>query len=460
MTAATTTLVLDYQQGTLALRGLCCVPAGCPAGGKHDPRDGALRFEACAYADVVRWLRAAGTGYEDRARLYNTLALELKVWREPFPHQREAFEAWARAQRRGLVVLPTGAGKSHVAILAIHRVQRSTLVVVPTLDLVSQWYGLLASAFGADVGIVGGGYHEIRDLCVTTYDSVFLHAERLGNRFGFVIFDECHHLPGASYAIAPRACIAPFRLGLTATLERPDGRHALLEQLIGPVVYRREIKELSGEYLADYDVITLRVELGAEERNEYERERETYVSFLRSHGIIMSQPDGWSRFVIESSRSADGRRAFRAWRRQKELALAASAKTELLGRLLHTHRSQRVIVFTQDNATAYSIARQFLIPIITHHSRAKERTAVLAGLRDGTYGAVVTSKVLNEGVDVPEANVAVVLSGSASVREHVQRLGRILRRAEGKRAVLYEIVSSSTAEEYVSARRREHGAYR
>ena len=225
-------------------------------------------------------------------------------------------------------------------------------------------------------------------------------------------------------------------------------------------MYRREIQELSGSYLADYDVITLRVELAQSEREEYERERETYLAFVRSHRIAMSEPNGWSRFVIESSRSPDGRRAFKAYRRQKELALAACAKMDLLDHLLHTHRAQRMIVFTQDNATAYGIARRFLIPIITHHTRAKERSAVLAGLRDGTYTAVVTSKVLNEGVDVPEANVAVVLSGSASVREHVQRLGRILRRGEGKRAILYELISASTAEEGVSMRRRDHGAYR
>jgi superfamily II DNA or RNA helicase len=357
-------------------------------------------------------------------------------------------------------VLPTGSGKSYVAALAIHRTQRSTLVVAPTIDLVSQWYGVLTSTFGTEVGIVGGGYNEVRELCVTTYDSAFLHAERLGSRFGLLIYDECHHLPGESYAWSARASIAPFRLGLTATPERTDGRDALLGRLIGPIVYRREIAELSGRYLAEYEVVSLRVELTAEERQQYDEARKEYVDFVRSHGIDMRDPMGWSRFVIESSRSPEGRRAFRAWRRHKDLALAASAKMSLLERLLHQHAAERVIVFTQDNATAYQIARRFLVPIITHHTRAKERSEILAKLREGFYGAVVTSKVLNEGVDVPEANVAIVLSGSASVREHVQRLGRVLRRAQGKRAVLYEVVSAATSEEGVSRRRREHGAYR
>ena len=174
----------------------------------------------------------------------------------------------------------------------------------------------------------------------------------------------------------------------------------------------------------------------------------------------MGSSAGWRDFVIESTRSQEGRQAFAAYRRQKDLALGAAGKIRVLDGLMHQHRRERMLIFTQDNATAYAIARRFLVPVITHHTKPKERAAILAGLREGVFGAVVTSKVLNEGVDVPEANVAVILSGSGSVREHVQRLGRILRRAEGKQAVLYEVISASTAEEWVSQRRREHDAYR
>ena len=107
----------------------------------------------------------------------------------------------------------------------------------------------------------------------------------------------------------------------------------------------------------------------------------------------------------------------------------------------------------------YSISRRFLVPAITHQTKVKERSEILKALNAGELNVVVTSKVLNEGVNVPEANVAVVLSGSGSVREHVQRLGRILRKRKGKRAVLYELVSAGTSEERTSAKRREHRAY-
>lgn len=150
----------------------------------------------------------------------------------------------------------------------------------------------------------------------------------------------------------------------------------------------------------------------------------------------------------------------RAYRRQRELAFAARRKLAYVEHLLDRHRDDRALLFTQDNATAYRIARSFLIPVITHQTKVTERSDILASFAAGKYGAVVTSKVLNEGVDVQEANVAVVLSGSGSVREHVQRLGRILRKRDGKRAVLYELVTARTAETGTSERRREHDAYR
>ena len=452
--------VIEYEQGTVAVRNIPPDSPPPPTGGLEDPRDGSLRYQAFAYPELLRWVVRAKIPYEDRARAYEELDLQRQICNEPFPYQKEAIDAWLKNRRAGIVILPTGAGKSYLAVLAIENAKRSTLVVVPTLDLVSQWYDVIKRAFDIDVGVVGGGEYTLRGVTVTTYDSALLYAERFGPRFGLVVYDECHHLPGESYLFTARASIAPFRLGLTATLERTDGRHALLDDLVGPIVYRREIPELSGQYLADYETITLRVELDEVEREQYDIERAIYTSFVRSRGISFDSPDGWRMFVIESSRSQEGRRAFRAYRRQNELALGASGKLRALHGLMHQHRTERMLVFTQDNATAYAISRKFLVPVITHHTKQSERSAILAGLRKGTYGVVVTSKVLNEGVDVPEANVAVVLSGSGSVREHVQRLGRILRRAEGKQATMYEIISACTAEEQISQRRREHGAYR
>jgi superfamily II DNA or RNA helicase len=382
------------------------------------------------------------------------------VHREPRPYQVEAIDAWLKARSRGVVVLPTGAGKTHVAEIAIDKKRRATLVVTPTLDLVRQWYDTLRLTFARRIGIVGGGEHDVQPITVTTYDSAHIHMDHLGARFGLVVFDECHHLPGAAYSMAAQFALAPFRLGLTATPERTDGRESELNSLLGPEVYRKDVTELAGDFLAEYETVRLSVELSPDEREAYELARGVYRAFVVSQGIRLGSPSGFADFLRRASRSREGLEAMAAFRRQRELFLAAPAKLEVVEQLLHTHRRDRTILFTQDNNTAYQVSRRFLVPIITHQTKVRERSEILASFAAGKYGAVVTSKVLNEGVDVPDANVAIVISGSGTVREHVQRLGRILRKREGKSAILYELVSANTGETYTSERRRDHIAYR
>jgi superfamily II DNA or RNA helicase len=380
--------------------------------------------------------------------------------RQPYPHQSEAIAAWRRAQSRGVVVLPTGAGKTFVAELAIQEIQRSAVILVPTIDLMGQWYDLLSSSFGGEIGLLGGGSHDIRDITVSTYDSAYLHLDRYGDRFGLAIFDECHHLPSPSYAHAAEALIAPFRLGLTATPDRPDGRHELLDDLIGPRAYAKQITDLAGDLLADYEVVTVPVDLSDDELERYVENRRTYRDFVASKQISMGDPKGWGRFIMLSSRSEEGRRAFRAYREQRRIALFPKAKLDLVEDLLWQHRGDLSLVFTEDNESAYALSRLFLLPAVTHQTPPKERKEILDRYRAGQYRTIVTSKVLNEGVDLPAARVGIIVAGSGSTREHVQRLGRILRRAEGKRALLYELITEGTLETFVSERRREHDAYR
>ena len=254
--------------------------------------------------------------------------------------------------------------------------------------------------------------------------------------------------------------MAPFRLGLTATPERTDGGESRYDALVGPLVHRAEIVEMSGQWLADYDTDRIVVEMDEDERADYELCREHYRGFVRAAGIRLGEPGGFARFLRLAGTSVEGREALAAYRRQRRLALSSRAKLRLLGALLDRHKDDPTIVFTDDNATAHGIALAFLLPVITHQTKVRERSSILGGLRAGRFGAVVTSRVLNEGVDVPEASVAIVVSGSGTVREHVQRLGRVLRKAEGKRAKLYELVSAETSETFTSDRRRDHVAYR
>src|SRR5262245_21083727 len=234
-----TAIRLAFDGGTLVLAGATPELLETLPGVQFDPRSGAHRAEARCYRDLVEYLRRHQVPYEDQARAYQPTPWPLRTSRDPFPHQTEALEAWWQQGRRGVVVLPTGTGKTHLAILAIHRTERPALVVTPTLDLLNQWYNELTAAFGVPVGLLGGGYYDLQPLTATTYDSAYIHLERWGNKFGLIVFDECHHLPGPTYLWSAVGSIAPFRLGLTATPERADGQEVLLPELIGPIVYRR-----------------------------------------------------------------------------------------------------------------------------------------------------------------------------------------------------------------------------
>ncbi len=449
---------LRFDEGTIIAEGLS-EEAADGRWWSFDERIDAWRCPAFRYRRVLGSLLKQGWRVEDTARDYEAHPVEIEHRFRPFEHQLEGLDAWIAGENRGVVVLPTGSGKSYLATLAIEEVERTTLVVVPTIDLMTQWVGNLEEAFGAPIGMLGGGYHEVEAITVSTYDSAAIHMHRIGDRFGLVIFDEVHHLPGEIYRQGARQSIAPFRLGLTATPERADGGHADLDDLVGPIVYRKTIKELSGDILADYEVRTLEVTMNAEDRQIYDRERGIYRGFVESNNIRLGGLHGWRRFLAATSRSDEGRRALKAYHAQKRMALVHDEKLALLYELLDRHREERILIFTNDNASVYAISQEALCPAITHETRVKERREILRKFREGELRILVTSKVLNEGVDIPEASMAIVLAGSGSVREHVQRLGRILRRSEGKKAVLYELVTVDSVESHVSRRRREHDAY-
>ena len=449
-----------FEGGSLLVEGIEGHPDWLPDFLQPDPRrEGYWVCPGIAYRALIERLITEKIKYQDKARDYSRTVWTLETGRSSYPHQTEGLEAWWAAGGRGVVVLPTGTGKTHVAELAIHRAQRPSLVVTPTIDLMQQWARDLASHFQTEVGMLGGGSYDIKPITITTYDSAYMNVEKLGNRFGLLVFDECHHLPGQTYSLSALGSIAPYRLGLTATPERSDNAHEQLDHLIGPIMYRREITQLKGEFLAQYEVQTLYVQLGDDERFAYETNREMYRSFLLENRIDLRHNGAWGQFLATAARSPRGRMAFKAFRDHRTIALAAPAKLRVLEGILDRHVGDRVIIFTHDNATVYRISRDFFVPVITHATKAKERKTVLERFSSGEYTIVATSRVLNEGVDVPEANVAVVLSGTATVREHVQRLGRILRKKGNKQAILYEIITLGTMEETASSRRRQHSAY-
>ena len=450
--------VLYFELGTVVLQGGDVYTRQIPCL-KWDERTRQWRAPALHYRDIILFFHNNGLPLSDKARGYAKIDAQLKNAITPREHQQKALDAWIKDSKTGVVSLPTGAGKTILAVLAVEKTQRPALIVVPTIDLLLQWQNVLRDHFSLAIGGLGGGMHDIKEITVSTYDSATLFIESIGNKFGLLIFDECHHLPAPQYQKIALASIAPFRLGLSATVERSDGKEELIYQLVGDMVYEGYIHQMEKDVLAPYDVVSIQVPLTDNELKEYKDARQIYVSFLRKNSIAIGSPSGWQEFVYKSVKSPDGQDAMAAYQKQKKLAQGAEGKIGEIWNLLRQHAHDRVIIFTNDNDLAYRIGCEFVLPVLTHKTKTKERKRFLEAFREGGIGILVTSKVLNEGVDVPEANVGIVVSGSGAVREHVQRLGRILRHRPNKRAVLYEIISKDTGEYFVNQRRRQHYAY-
>jgi superfamily II DNA or RNA helicase len=425
-----------------------------------DSRTNEYRCSAMHYKNAIMALFKNNIPYTDNAKSFNQQNFKLKstpkIARD---YQKEAIEEWLKYNSRACIILPTGAGKSFVAMMAIEKIKRDTLILVPTLNLMMQWVEIIESFFNTPVGKIGGGDKDIQAITVCTYDSAHLMMEYIGNRFGFLICDECHHLPGAQYQYAAIMSIAPFRLGLTATPERSDGGENNLNQLIGPICYEKDIKELSGKYLSEYNTKIIEVPLTEEEELKYKEHRNTYTQFVKDNHLNFSEGDDWSDFLTLCFKSEEGKKAYKSHKKTKEILKSSLNKMHKLYELIVKHKESRIIIFTEDNKTAYRIGELFMLPVITHQTKTLERSEFLDQFKKGVYPILVSSKVLNEGVDVPEASVGIVISGSGSKREHVQRLGRILRKSDNKSAMLYELVSKNTSEKWQSKRRRDHIAY-
>ena len=277
-------LALSFDRGTLLLRGAGpqeMISADPARLWEWDSRVTAYRCDAIHYAAVRSHLQLKfGPRFRDLLPPPSRVAftkIDLPTLR---PEQQQAVTAWQTAGHRGMVVMPTGTGKTEVALAAMAAMRVSTLIVAPVRDLMHQWHLRILRRLGCDAGIVGDSILNIQPITVTTYDSAYARMPEMGDRFGLIIFDEAHHLPGRSYREAAMFSSAPMRLGLTATPDRADGRHVDLDTLIGPVVYRQEIAEAKGNTLADYEIVRIPVKLSDAEQGAYDAASRTVQSFL------------------------------------------------------------------------------------------------------------------------------------------------------------------------------------
>ena len=381
----------------------------------------------------------------------------------PRPYQEEARAAWLKRDGCGVVVLPTGAGKTVLALMTIDALKLRTLIVVPTIELLYQWREAVIERLGvaaAKVGVVGDGRKEYRPITIITYASASMPDAPIAGT-GLLICDEAHHLPSPSYSAIPLRCGAPYRLGITATPERSDGAEGALDRLLGPVVYSRTPQELSEQgHLAKFKEKRIYVDMQPEEALRYGVLMTEWKWFVaKNRSMLARGGDFFGELIRRSGSDPAARSALRAQHQARMIALNAEAKMGIVADLLDKHRNDKVLVFSEYNLLVDRISRELALPSITYRTAADERKRTLQAFRGGAYSKLVAGRVLNEGVDVPDANVAIVVSGNSTAREHIQRLGRVIR-PKATEATLYELVTRHTSEVNSARKRRKKPAVR
>jgi superfamily II DNA or RNA helicase len=454
---------IEFDGGTLVLRGICrtTVPSspGSSSIWQWDDRIGCWRCHAIEYPVVCQALsRQYGSGFIDKVPTPETVNWPRINLPELRKEQSEAMESWLKAGCRGQIIMPTGTGKTEVALAAMVQTKVATLVVAPIRDLMYQWHRRILHTLGYDAGIIGDNTYHIKSVTVTTYDSAYIHMAKIGAGFGLLIFDEEHHLPGPCRREAALLSTAPMRLGLTATPERSDQKHQDLDWLVGPVVYNMPISAARGKTLADFEVLRIPVALTADEQAAYDECSRMVRQFIVARR--KDQPHyGWQDLCKETGKDPQARQAQKAYYQKQSIETRAAEKLRVLEDLFRLHPNQPMIVFAGSNRMAIEVSKRFLVPTILSHTLKQERLAILDGFKQGTFPVVVANRVLDEGIDVPEAKIAVVIGGQASTRQAKQRLGRILRKSGNSRAILYEVVCEDTKEVQRSRMRRKSDAY-
>ena len=424
---------------------------GLVDGIRFDTRVKAWRARACDKDAILHALQLKGMEVADDA--WRPLpAPEIVPPIELRTYQEDALSAWERARRRGVIVLPTGSGKTRIAIAAIARTGLRSIILVPTRVLLEQWVSELHAMGFTSIGRYGDSHHEMGPVTVATIDGAWRAMHRIGDAFDLVIVDEVHRVAGEVRGEVLEMSIAAARMGLTATMPDADGT-ARIEKLVGPVVHTSTIDELAGHFLSPFEIVVMNIQLLRNEREHYDLWMDRFRSWADEQKFIDPEIT-FVGLMKRARRSAEGRAAVEALRAAQQVLHWPAHKRIVTAELLAEHHDRRVLVFTPDNKTAFAIAKEHLVPPITCDMPRPERALVLDMFRKGAVRCLVSSQVLNEGVDVPDADVAIVVGGRQGEREHIQRIGRVLRPVQGKSATVYELVVDKSSEVRAGKRRR------
>jgi DNA excision repair protein ERCC-3 len=372
----------------------------------------------------IGWPAEDLAGYVDGAP--HPIQLKTDDWHLR-PYQQLAVENfWAGGS--GVVVLPCGAGKTLVGAAAMATSQTTTLILVTNTVSARQWKDELlrrTSLTDAEVGEYSGAVKEVRPVTIATYQmltmkrgGLFPHLELLdANDWGLIVYDEVHLLPAPVFRMTADLQ-ARRRLGLTATLVREDGREGEVFSLIGPKRYDAPWKDIEAQgYIAPADCVEVRVDLPRDERMAY------------------AMADDGDKY---------------------RLCATSETKTGVVEQLVRAHAGEQLLVIGQYIDQLDEIAERLDAPVIKGETSVKERQRLFDAFRRGEVSTLVVSKVANFSIDLPEASVAIQVSGSfGSRQEEAQRLGRLLRpKSDGRSARFYTLVARDTLDQDFAAKRQ------
>jgi len=366
-------------------------------------------------------------------------------------YQKEAINVW-KERGSGVISLPTGSGKTVIGIAVLSEVKKSSLIVAFTKDQMMQWYDSIfkfTDASKNDIGLFYSGEKNIRPITVTTYHTAFRHMKDLVGKFDLIIIDEVHHLPADKFKRIALQCIASKKLGLSATPVREDGKHEELFKLMGGLIYYKSPQELIKRgFLAPYELIQVRVELTP-------REKIKYSSLLSQFRKLSGGKKVSEILQLVKEGNSIAIEAMKVYNEMKKIVNLAENKLNALDDIIKKESGNKILIFTQYVEQAEEIARKYNAYIITGKTSKSEREKLLKVFRSLKAGILVLTTVGDEGLDIPDASVGVIVTGTGSRRQFVQRLGRLLRPSNGKVARLYEIVTKGTTEEYQASKRKD-----
>lgn len=456
--------LLDLINSTSCVEGHTLHVRSLTRGMLRRGHDGSLRLGRVG----SEWLVEAGRPPSTWAAGAPPNTPELRGW------QSSALDAWAEHGRWGVVEAVTGTGKSRVGVEATREALADdyyVVIAVPTTTLVQQWIGTLRKAGIHSVGALGGGERARLGRCrvlVSTVQSLYLDPPVRADGKVLIIADECHRY-GADKWMRSLHPSYRRRLGLTATFERNDeGIRTLKHYFGGEPVFRIGFPQaIDEDVVAHYEVKLLGVDLAADERTEYEdaTEQATDARVELLAADFPAEPFGAFMAAVQEAAEDDpdptvqevARRYLKAFSRRIDVMANAQAKGDAMRVLAPAVGASRgALVFTRRVDTADALAeilREEGIQAQSIHSKHSqaERGERLVSLKIGRLEALVAPTILDEGLDVPDIDLGIVMSGSKSRRQMIQRMGRVLRRKDdGRKATFIVVYAKNTAEDLTS----------